>query len=120
MNTKWALGDTAYACFGLCGVIVLALSASDFFGWNLALIGWVALIIFFAALILSVISWRHLPLLFLSLISLAFAAIAVSNSVSETFSDVSGWLYGIMATCIPSWWFIIGRRRKLGKKGFGS
>jgi hypothetical protein len=111
MTINWTRRDSAYACFGFCGAVVLAIEVSDFFDFDLAPLGWVPVVALFAALVLSAISWRHWPLLFLSVVSLIFAGIAVSDRVAPASSDLAAWIYGAIATLIPLWWFILGRRR---------
>lgn len=111
MKIKWTLCDSAYACFGFCGAVILAIEVSEFWGFGFPPVGWFPVAVLVAALVLSLICWRHWPLLFLSAISLVFAAIAAANDIPGRLSDIAAWIYGAVATSVPLWWFLLARSR---------
>ncbi len=120
--------DIAYACFLLYGLtaVLNAISAFvpiDHFAVLLPLsyLSWVALIV---GVGFSIWLWRHVPLPILAALTVLFVLGGFFLGIDELmtmdpkqqafwfkFITAVQWAYGITATVIPLWWFLILRRR---------
>ena len=104
--------DIAYGCFLFCGLFtgafpisgLISEEVSFYYFWYVSIpLGPLFIGGMLVGIGYSIRLWRHFPLPFLSLVSL------VSFAVMD--SEIVGWAYPSIATALPAWWFIIGRRR---------
>ena len=122
MKTGRLKYDFAYGCFLFCGmtallVTIIGKAAKDdntsallgfFVAIPLAFASFAAMV---AALVLSMMLWRHWPLLILcSLTALSVAVIAMVHG-SEGFYNSVAIVYGVGVVATTGLWFLVLRKR---------
>jgi len=122
MKTGRLKYDFAYGCFLFCGMSALLITVmgkaakddntSAFLGFFVAiplvLASFAAMV---AALVLSMMLWKHWPLLILSALTvLSVAVIAVVHG-SEAFYTSAAILYGAGVVAMTGLWFLVLRKR---------
>ena len=124
------LYDIAYACFFLCGLVVIVFGIAEFttiiragayfFFGVLVPLTFVFLIVFVVGVGFSLWLWRHVPLPILSaltvLVIVAFITSVDSDEYWEFLPAVT-WAYGIIATVVPLGWFLFFRWHAHGAMG---
>ena len=122
MKTGRLKYDLAYGCFLFCGmmallVTVIGKAAKDdntsallgfFVAIPLAFASFVAVV---AALVLSMMLWRHWPLLILSALTVLSAAVVALVHGSEAFYNSAAILYGVGVVAMTGLWFLVLRKR---------
>lgn len=120
--------DFAYACFVFLGLALMAITSIQFAdkgnreGWGMLLglsLPLPMLIAFVTAIVLTVKSRHHAPVVVLCLTTILYlgvtAALGLSDRCSEDACgqalDAAAWTYAAVATLVPAWWFTIGRWR---------
>lgn len=121
--------DASYACYALVGLTVIAGMGVDLAdkgnqeGYAMLvtlMLGPLALLAFVVAIVLTLMSRRHRPVVVLCLVTVLLLALKVavdlsnccSGGASEVVLDVVAWTYGALAVLVSAWWFMKGRRRE--------
>lgn len=119
--------NVAYACFGFCGLYVLAGNmleagvagdAGIFIGFWLAGLGLVAFVALVCGTVLALKAPRHPPLLVLCLANVLLIAGAIALLAFEATSDetlvavmkTASWIYATLSILVSLWWFVIGKK----------
>src|SRR5207249_3931288 len=59
--------------------------------------------------------WPRAPLIALSVLSLLFVAEVVLELGPGTINNAVTLAYGVVATSLPVWWFLVGRRHEAAR-----
>ena len=122
MKTGRLKYDFAYGCFLFCGMTALLVTlmgkaAKDdntsallgfFLGIPLAFASFAAMV---AAFVLSMMLWRHWPLLILSALTVLSVAVIALVHGSEAFYNFAAILYGLGVVAMAGLWFLVLRKR---------
>ncbi len=113
--------DRAYASFLFCGASVLLISLlsavpmhagmAGGLGFFVAIpVGLASLCALIMALRYTIAEWPHAHLILLSVLSLLFVAEILLELGPGTIYNGVTLAYGVVATAVPMWWFLVGRR----------
>ena len=122
MKTGRLKYDFAYGCFSFCGMTTLLItiigkaakddSTSALLGFFVALpLAFASFAAMVAALVLSMMLWRHWPLLILSALTVLSVAVIAMVHGSEALYNSVAIAYGVGVVATTGLWFLILRKR---------
>jgi hypothetical protein len=122
MKTGRLKYDFAYGCFLFCGMTALLITiigkaakddnTSALLGFFVAIpLAFASIAAMVAALVLSMMLWRHWPLLILSALTVLSVAVIAMVHGSEAFYNSAAILYGVGVVAMTGRWFLVLRRR---------
>ena len=122
MKTGRLKYDFAYGCFSFCGMTALLITiigkttkddnTSALLGFFVAIpLAFASFAAMVAALVLSMMLWRHWPLLILSALTVLSVAVIALVHGSEAFYNLAAILYGLGVVAMTGLWFLVLRKR---------
>jgi hypothetical protein len=122
VNKERSKYDLAYGCFLLCGASALVIGvagvipmdsgAAGVLGYLVAIpLTLASLAALVAGIVLSLLLWRHWPLLLLSGMTILFVAEVIAGVGPAAIYNAAPFLYGIGSLAICGIWFSVLRRK---------
>ena len=126
MKTGRLKYDFAYGCFLFCGMTALLITiigkaakddnTSALLGFLVAIpLAFASIAAMVAALVLSMMLWRHWPLLILSALTVLSVAVIVMVHGSEAFYNSTAILYAVGVVVMVARWFLVLRKKHFPK-----
>lgn len=128
MNKNRFKYDLAYGCFLFCGASALVVGVMGAIPMDSGAAGGLGFLVaiplalaFIAAvvvgIVLSLVLWRHWPLLLLAAMTILFVAEIVTEAGNAALYNAAPFLYGIASLAICGIWFFVVRGKAFPAPG---